>query len=63
MAELSEEELADHIEDSDFFQVYGNPVLVRSKKGREHDCVIMSLQYYERLKNIGIQLCERIGDV
>lgn len=40
------------IEDSDFFKVYGNPVLVRSKEGREYDCVIMSIHYYERLKNI-----------
>lgn len=47
MPEISEEELVAHIEDEDFIKVYGNPILIRSKDGK-HDCVIMTIEYYER---------------
>ena len=47
MPEITEDELAAHIEDYDFLLVYGNPILIRSKDGR-HDCVLMSIEYYER---------------
>ena len=47
MPEITEDELVAHIEDDDFLLVYGNPILIRSKDGR-HDCVLMSIEYYER---------------
>lgn len=47
MPEISEDELVAHIEDDDFFMVYGNPVLIRSKDGN-HDCVFMSVGFYNR---------------
>lgn len=48
MPEISEEEFVAHVEDEDFFKVYGNPVLIRSKDGK-HDCVAMSPEYNERI--------------
>lgn len=51
MPTISEEELVAHIEDDDFLLVYGNPLLIRSKDKR-HDCVIMSIQYYERTQRL-----------
>lgn len=47
MPEISEDELIAHIEDDDFVKVYGNPILIRSKDGN-HDCVLMTIEYYER---------------
>ena len=47
MPEISEDELIAHIEDNDFLEVYGNPVIIRGKNGHP-DCVLMSYKYYER---------------
>jgi len=62
MPEISEEELVEHIEDDDFLLVYGNPVLIRSKDG-EHDCVLMSIQYYNRVVEIQKQMEKDIADL
>lgn len=51
MPEISEEEFLEHIEDDEFFKVYGNPVIIRSKDGK-HDCVFVSIEYYERIQRL-----------
>ena len=53
------DELVAHIEDDDFFRVYGNPVVVKSDG--YPDCVVMSIEYYERLHKI-IDEAERVED-
>lgn len=50
MPEISEDELIAHIEDDDFLEVYGNPVIIRGKDGHK-DCVLMSIKYFERMQN------------
>lgn len=42
---ITEQELCDHVEDDDFFEKYGNPVLVQSKNGGK--IVFMSFELYE----------------
>ena len=49
MPEISEDELIAHIEDDDFLEVYGNPVIIRGKDGHP-DCVLMSIKYFERVQ-------------
>ena len=49
MPEITEDELVAHIEDPDFLLAYGNPVIVRSKDGN-HDCVVCSIRYFERMQ-------------
>ena len=60
MPEITEEELVAHIEDDDFLLVYGNPVLIRSKDGK-HDCVLMSIEYYERRKRLYEEQKEKLS--
>lgn len=48
MPEITEEELVEHIEDDNFLNVYGNPVIIRGKDDHP-DCVLMSIEYYERI--------------
>lgn len=43
---ITEQELCDHVEDDDFFEKYGNPVLVQSKNSGK--VVFMSFELYER---------------
>lgn len=61
MPEISEDELVAHIEDDDFLEVYGNPVIIRSKDGR-HDCVLMGMKYYERIQKELEQMERKIAD-
>ena len=60
MPEISEDELVAHIEDDDFLLVYGNPVLIRGKDGK-HDCVLMSIEYYERRKRLYEEQKEKLS--
>ena len=57
MPEITEDELVAHIEDPDFLLVYGNPVIVRSKDGN-HDCVVCSIRYFERMQR-KLQIAEQ----
>ena len=61
MPEITEDELVAHIEDDDFLLVYGNPILIRSKDGR-HDCVLMSIEYYERQQRMTEQVSAMIDE-
>lgn len=61
MPEITEDELVAHIEDDDFLLVYGNPVLIRSKDG-QHDCVLMSVEYYERQLRLIGQISSMMGE-
>lgn len=45
--ELSEKEMAKHVEEEDFFLKYGNPVLVTADNGES--VVMMSRALYNRL--------------
>lgn len=56
--ELGMPEIA-HIEDENFLRVYGNPVWIRPNDG-EHDCVLMSIEYYERMERQLKEMKERI---
>lgn len=60
MPEITEDELVAHIEDDDFFLVYGNPVLIRAKDGR-YDCVLMSIGYYNRRKRLYEEQKEKLS--
>lgn len=62
MPEISEDELVAHIEDDDFLEVYGNPVIIRSKDGN-HDCVLMSMKYYERIQKELEQMEKTIAEL
>jgi len=62
MPEISEDEFVAHIEDDDFFRVYGNPILIRSKSG-EHDCVLMTIEFYERRQKLLEEMEERIAEM
>ena len=44
--ELSEKEMAKHVEEEDFFLKYGNPVLVTADNGES--VVMMSMALYNR---------------
>lgn len=59
MSEITQDELIAHIEDENFLRVYGNPVWVRSNNGT-HDCVLMSIEYYERMERQLKEMKERI---
>lgn len=59
MPEITQDELIAHIEDENFLRVYGNPVWVRSRDGT-HDCVLMSIEYYERMERQLKKMKERI---
>lgn len=59
MPEITQDELIAHVEDENFLRVYGNPVRVRSKNGT-HDCVLMSIEYYERMERQLKEMKERI---
>ena len=62
MPEISEDEFIAHIEDDDFLEVYGNPVIIRGKDGH-HDCVLMSFKYYERMQNKLDRMEEQIAGI
>ena len=50
--EITQQEFCDHIEDDDFFLVYGNPVVIREDSGTRLLC--MAFPMWERLmKSIG----------
>lgn len=61
MPEITQQELIAHIEDENFLRVYGNPVLVRSDDGK-CDCVLMSVEYFERMERriraLEARICE-----
>ena len=59
MSEITQAELIAHIEDENFLRVYGNPVWIRSNDG-PHDCVLMSIEYYERMERQMKEMKERI---
>lgn len=75
--EITAEELVEHIEDDDFFRVYGNPVRIIA--GDNRDCILISIELYERLfgkekelgkrlytfkdKDITMNMCVQIRDV
>ena len=46
--------------DDDFSLVYGNPVLIRSKDGK-YDCVLMSIEYYNRRKRLYEEQKEKLS--
>lgn len=56
--EISQQELIDHIEDDDFFIVYGNPVIVHGDDGR--DVVCMSYKLHLLLERKKAELEEQI---
>lgn len=51
--EITQQVFCDHIEDEDFFLVYGNPVILRADSGTKLLCI--SYPMYERL----VALAER----
>lgn len=61
LPEISEEDLFIHIEDDDFFEVFGNPVLFRSND-EAHDCVLMSIKYYNRQQELLAQARAWLAD-
>lgn len=44
---ISEQEFCEHIEDENFFVVYGNPAFIKSDSGQGIVC--MTIEYYERI--------------
>ena len=44
---ISEQEFCEHIEDENFFRVYGNPAFIKSDSGQGIVC--MTIEYYERI--------------
>ena len=62
MPEITEDEFVAHIEDDDFLEVYGNPVIIRGKDGH-HDCVLMSIKYFERIQNKLERMEEQIAEM
>lgn len=62
MPEISENELIAHIEDDDFLEVYGNPVIIRGKDGH-HDCMLMSFKYYERMQKERARMEAQIAEL
>lgn len=59
MPEITQDELIAHIEDENFLRAYGNPVWIHSNDGA-HDCVLMSIEYYERMERQLKEMKERI---
>ena len=59
MPEITQDGLIAHIEDENFLRVYGNPVWIRSNDG-ELDCVLMSIEYFERMERQMKEMKERI---
>lgn len=62
MPEITEDELIAHWEDDDFLLKYGNPLLIRGKDGH-HDCVLMSIEYYERIQKDISRLKDEISQI
>ena len=44
--EITQQEFCDHIEDDDFFLVYGNPVVIRADSGTK--LLAIAFPFYER---------------
>ena len=55
---ISEQEFCDHIEDENFFKVYGNPSFIKSDNGQ--GLVYMSIEYYERITGKKLDLSREI---
>ncbi|MBP3902566.1 MAG: hypothetical protein J6D53_14110 [Blautia sp.] len=50
--EISQQEFCDHIDDDDFFLVYGNPVIIKADSGTKLLCIAFPM--YERImRSIG----------
>ena len=45
--EISQQEFCDHIDDDDFFLVYGNPVIIKADSGTKLLCIAFPM--YERI--------------
>ena len=43
---ITQTEFCEHIDDDDFFKVYGNPVVIETDEGK--DLICMTVEYYER---------------
>lgn len=56
--EITQQELIDHIEEDDFFTVYGNPVIVHGDDGR--DVVCMSYKLHLLLERKKAEMEEQI---
>lgn len=50
MMEITTQEMIEHIEDDNFFKVYGNPVKIITEKNRIY--VLMSFELYEKMYGI-----------
>ena len=50
LPEISQQEFCDHIEDDDFFQTYGNPVVIRADSGTK--LLATAFPMYERYMRI-----------
>lgn len=50
MMEITTQEMIEHIEDDNFFKVYGNPVKIITEKNRIY--VLMSYELYEKMYGI-----------
>lgn len=50
MMEITTQEMIKHIEDDNFFKVYGNPVKIITNKNRI--CVLMSFELYEKMYGV-----------
>ena len=48
--EITQQEFCDHIEDEDFFLVYGNPVVIRADSGTK--LLAIAFPMYERLMRL-----------
>lgn len=67
--EITQQEFCDHIEDDDFFLVYGNPVIIRADSGAK--LLAVAFPMYERImRSVGrggeidqiIKECAVLGD-
>ena len=57
LPEISQNEFLTHIEDDDFFRVYGNPVMVNCDDGGQIVC--MAIEYYDRKKKLIDEMKEK----
>lgn len=55
---ISEQEFYDHIEDENFFEIYGNPSFIKNDNGQGLVC--MSIEYYERITSEKIDFTSEI---
>ncbi len=55
---ISEQEFCDHIEDENFFEIYGNSSFIKNDNGQGLVC--MSIEYYERITGEKIDFTSEI---